>query len=75
MPGKDAIKITYKESMLKVPVFRNNRDQPWSTAEFREVLQKMGILAGFEQLITPYHSRRGCNAAMQGISPTYFCID
>src|SRR5947207_15812955 len=46
--GKDAIKITYKRDMLKVPVFRKiGKDmttslKPWSTNDFREILKKDG---------------------------------
>ena len=60
-PGKDAIKITYKRDMLKVPVFRKiGKDtmmssKPWSTDDFREILKKMGLSAGFNEILTPYH--------------------
>src|SRR5947209_7835421 len=72
--GKDAIKITYKRDMLKVPVFRKiGKDttmfsKPWSTDDFREILKKMGLFSGFEEILTPYHwhLRRGCSAAIQG---------
>ena len=71
-PGKDAIKIPYKRDKLKVPVFhkigKDMKTLPWSTDDFREILRKMGLDAGFKKDLTPYHLRRGCSASIQGNS-------
>jgi len=76
-PGKDAIKILYKSDMLKVPVFckvGKDATTPWSTNDFREILQKIGLRAGFDQTLTPYHFKRGCAAAIQGNADSYYSI-
>jgi hypothetical protein len=67
-----AMRVHWKPSMLKVPVFRNhggginNQDKPLPYSTYAFYLNRLGKYTGFEQKLTSYCLRRGLSNAING---------
>ncbi|KAF3077820.1 hypothetical protein TWF102_004622 [Orbilia oligospora] len=65
----------FKDSVLEQPILRRaSRDgaslteRPWSDDDYRAILSKCGMKAGFKEDLLPYALRRGCANAVIGKS-------
>ncbi|KAF8250945.1 hypothetical protein K440DRAFT_113864 [Wilcoxina mikolae CBS 423.85] len=77
-PQRNSIEFQWKESILNTPVFRRTEHtvngtgiSPYrclSDKVFRDQLRRLGLSAGFKDILTPYAIRRGTGNAVDSVA-------